>query len=307
MMSSIFYRDSKFIYEGKEGRRTLLDCKDYLSNKSRIPMYRHPEQCHRIISDIVSDMFLWEKENGDDPEFSVGLILMDTLIVNELIKTSQPVRVLEYGSGKGRLSRHLAELLGLFHEQSTLICAYDTIEPEWMEQISKVGQLPKISFFAGDYGDFQLPENFFDIVIINGKVNYEEPYQVILDAIRLAKEDSVIFCYVNNTPLLESIFQLFFELREEYEITPFSKVMLAKTENRCWEEYKKVNFAAQALENIERAKKICSEEKVEKNILFTMIETLKQDIKHIIEIGDVDLKLQLLEQKELLLQCVFEQ
>ena len=53
-----------------------------------------------------------------------------------------------------------------------------------MERISQVEQLPKVSFFAGDFEDFQLQENFFDIVLVNGMINYTEPYQVISDVVR---------------------------------------------------------------------------------------------------------------------------
>lgn len=268
-------------------------------------MHRFPGQKNLIIADLLNILIERERKEENSIEISLGLILIDALLTKYLIQTSQPIQVLEYGSGQGRLSCHLAELLGVFHEESILVCAYDTIEPEWMEQISKVERLPKISFFAGDFGNLQLQKDYFDIVIVNGMVNYAEPYQVVLDAIQLAKKNAVIFCYTDNTPLLESVFQLFFERREEYEIIPSSKVMLAEIKDKSWDVHESIDFSKQALEDIERAKSICLSKKSERQMYYSMIDVLKQDIKKAAQIGDVDLKLQLLEQKECLLRCLF--
>ncbi len=304
-MYKLFFRDLQFIYEGKKGEQVLLNFKDLLSNKSKISIHRLPNQNHHIIYELLMTLINQERKKGDTLELPISLI--DVLLANQLMRTSQPVRLLEYGSGQGRLSWHLAELLGAFHEKSTLVCAYDTIEPEWMEQISKVEHLPKLSFFAGDFGHFFLQENFFDIVVINGMVNYTEPYQVILDALRLAKDDAVILCYIDNTPLLESTFCLFFERREEYEVSPSSRIMLAKVKDKCWDRPESINFAVQALEHIEQAKVMCSSKESEKHTLFSMINTLKQDIKNVTEIGEIDLKFQLLKQKEQLLLYIVNQ
>lgn len=304
-MGDLFCRNSRYIYEGKNGEQTLLNFKDYLSNKSRISMHRFPTQKHLTIPEFLFALLEWEQKNRNSLLLPVGLI--DGLLANQLIQTSQPIKMLEYGSGQGQLSFYLAELLGAFHEESTLICAHDTIEPEWMDRISKVEHLPKLSFFAGDFGDFQLQEDFFDIVMINGMVNFTEPYQVISDALRLAKNDAVILCYTDDTPLLESSFHLFFEQREEYEISPSSKVMLAKTKDRCWNRQEGSNFAAQALEDIEQAKRMCLAKETDKHTCFSMLDILKQDIKKAIEIGDIDLKLRLLKEKELLLQYALKE
>lgn len=305
-MNGLFYRNSKFIYQGETGERTLLDCSisSYLNNKSQIAMHRLSGQSHNTIPDFLITLIERERNNENNLNLPFGII--DVLLTKQLIKTSQPVRMLEYGSGQGTLSCHLAELLGTFHKESVLVCGHDTIDLEWMEQISKVESLPKISYFAGDFGDFHLQKQFFDIVLINGTVNYSEPYQIVLDAVRLAKEDASIFCFTNSTPLLESIFQLFFEQREEYEISPFSKVIFANVKNNFWNNSKNIDFTAQALHDIEHANIICLK-KASKNISFSMMDILKQDIKKAAELGDIKLKLQLLKQKELLLQYILSQ
>lgn len=303
-MSSLFIRDSKFIYQDIAGERMLLNCNAFLENKSRISMHRFQYQLYQTIPELLISLIEREQKNGNNLEIPFGII--DILLTSQLIQTSQPVRMLEYGSGQGLLSCHLAELLGAFHEKSTLVCAYDTIEPEWMEQISQVDQLPKVSFFAGDFGDFQLQENFFDIVLVNGMINYTEPYQVISDALRLAKDDAVIFCYTNDTPFLENVFQLFFEHREEYEINSSNKVLMANIRDKSWNIRNIIDFSTQALEDIEYAKIICSQKVTEKKLCFSMIDTLTQDIKNASRMGDINLKLQLIDQKELLMEYILK-
>lgn len=304
-MSSLFIRDSKFIYQDIAGERMLLNCNAFLENKSRISMHRFQYQSHKTIPELLTSLIEREQKNGNNLEIPFGII--DILLTSQLIQTSQPVRMLEYGSGQGLLSCHLAELLGAFHEKSTLVCAYDTIEPEWMDRISQVNQLPKVSFFAGDFGNFQLQENFFDIVLVNGMINYTEPYQVISDALRLAKDDAVIFCYTNDTPFLENIIQLFFEQREEYEINPSSKIIMANTRGKSWNIHKIADFSTQALKDIEHVKFICSQEMTEKQTCFSMMSVLKQDIKNASKMGNIDLKLKLIDQKELLMKYILSQ
>ena len=138
-------------------------------------------------------------------------------------------------------------------------------------------------------------------------INYTEPYEVISDALRLAKDDAVIFCYTNNTPFLENIIQLFFEQREEYEINPSSKIIVANTRDKSWNIHKIADFSTQALKDIEHVKFICSQKMIEKQICFSMMSVLKQDIKNASKMGNIDLKLKLIDQKELLMKYILSQ
>ena len=231
-MGNLFYNDSRFVYEDQGGEsRILLDCGCYLANKSRVPMHRLPGMEYLTIPDLLLGLLEKEKGHGEDLEFSAALL--DILLASRLIKTSSPVNVLEYGSANGSLSFHLAEVLGSFHEDSVLVCAYDTIEPEWMERMAQIQHLPKLSYFAGDFGQLKLSEKYFDIVVINGMVNYLQPEEVINDALRLVTKDGILICYSEEAALLESTFKLYFEQREEYEITPYRKVFLAKAKDKC--------------------------------------------------------------------------
>ena len=210
-MVSLNLNNGSVAFTGLEGTVVLLDSEKPLENKSRVPMRRLADQKHPIISDIL--LKLIQRQQEEEADLAVPFGLLDALLTVRLIRSSKPVWVLEYGSGQGELSAHLAELLGTFHEESMLVCAHDTIELEWMERISHVEHLPKLSFLAGDFGALGLQSNSFHMVVLNGRTDFQNPYEVVADALRLVRKDGVIFCYTDDCPLLESVFKLFFELR----------------------------------------------------------------------------------------------
>ena len=293
-MGSLYYNTSKFIYEGQGGEsQILLDCGCYLANKSRVPMHRLPGMEYLTIPDLLLGLLEKEKGHGEDLEFSAALL--DILLASRLIKTSSPVNVLEYGSANGSLSFHLAEVLGSFHEDSVLVCAYDTIEPEWMERMAQIQHLPKLSYFAGDFGQLKLSEKYFDIVVINGIVNYLQPEEVINDALRLVTKDGILICYSEEAPLLESTFKLYFEQREEYEITPYRKVFLAKAKDKCWQKEAEKNLDRQVREDLERAEALLSGESLSEAELAGVAACLKEDLRLAVAAGRNDLKIRLIE------------
>lgn len=293
-MGNLFYNDSRFVYEDQGGEsRILLDCGCYLANKSRIPMHRLPGMEYLTIPDLLLGLLEKEMGHGEDLEFSAALL--DILLASRLIKTSSPVNVLEYGSANGSLSLHLAEVLGTFHEESVLVCAYDTIEPEWMEQMAQVQHLPKLSYFAGDFGQLKLSEKYFDIVVINGMVNYLQPEEVINDALRLVTKDGILICYSEETALLESTFKLYFEQREEYEITPSRKVFLAKAKDKCWQKEAEKDLDRQVREDLERAEALLSGESLSEAELAGVAACLKEDLRLAVAAERNDLKIRLIE------------
>lgn len=293
-MGSLYYNNSKFIYEDNgEDAKLLLDCGNYLTNKSRIPMHRLAGMDCLTIPDLLLGLLEREKKNGDDLEFPAALT--DILLASRLVKNPRPVNVLEYGSMTGRISLHLAEVLGAFNEESALVCAYDTIEPEWMERMTQAERLPKLSFFAGDFGNIKLSEHYFDIVVINGMVNYLQPEEVINDALRLVTKDGSLICYSEEAPLLESTFKLYFEQREEYEITPSRKVLLAKAKDKCWKKASEQNLYSRVQEDLEKAKTLLLQKQPSKKELSETSECLKKDIQSAVAAGKTDLKIQLIE------------
>lgn len=301
-MASLNVRGPRFSYEGPEGETVLLDCSKLLSNKSRISMHRLPGQNHPIIPEIL--LRLIQKQQGEENQFTLPFGLIDVLLTSRLIRSAEPVNLLEYGSGQGELSAHLAELLGVFHEESSLVCAYDTIEPAWMERISHVEHLPKLSFLAGDFGRLGLETGSFDVVVINGLADFALPYKVISDAVRLVKGGGTLICYANGAPLLESTFKLFFEACEEYPITPFVNVMLAGKRDCCWRERESADYSAQAERGFAEVKAL-NLSAAKRKELIKLIVRLQKDLQEAARVGETELKIRLLDEKEALIDRLY--
>lgn len=296
-MVSLNLNNGSVAFTGLEGTVVLLDSEKPLENKSRVSMHRLADQKHPIISDIL--LKLIQRQQEEEADLAVPFGLLDALLTVRLIRSSKPVRVLEYGSGQGELSAHLAELLGTFHEESMLVCAHDTIELEWMERISHVEHLPKLSFLAGDFGALGLQSNSFHMVVLNGRTDFQNPYEVVADALRLVRKDGVIFCYTDDCPLLESVFKLFFELREEFVLQPSQKILLADVENVCWQAVEPPHIDVN-----ETGKLVKKSIRSGRKAALSAMEVLKNNVDAVARMGEADKKIQLLEQKEKLLEYI---
>ncbi len=224
-MNTIDLENDTFIYNGKEKHTVLLDCNNFLSNKSRIPM-------HSLVGDrTVPELILLLIDNQDP--FAMANLLLDILVTSELIKTAFPVKVLEFGAAGGVVSYHLATLLGKFQPESFLCCVSDSIgsesENRWLDHIVLVNEPPKLSLLAGDYDDTHLQESEFDLIVINGSVNYENPQDVIREAERLIKKDGTIICYSVGSLCLKKDFKAFFSQTVEYPISESENIVIAKS------------------------------------------------------------------------------
>ena len=301
-MSSLSVNRDRFIFQDTRSERLLLDCNDYLANKSRVSMHRLPGQTHSIIPEILIGLF--QKQQAETEELTLPFGILDVLLTARLIRSAKPVRLLEYGSGQGELSVHLAQLLGIFHDKSSLVCVCDTIEFEWMSRISQVEHMPVFSFLACDYGSSGFQKQTFDIVVLNGLTQFTQPLDVLKDAISLVKPDGALFCYSHDSPLLESAFQQFFETWEEYELTPTRRVMTAEASQCSWQEESVPDLAAAAQKDIVRAAEILEAYPFQREDCVQMLDQLQKDIRDAVEMGETSLKIQLLDVKEQLLEAL---
>ena len=223
-MSQIITKGQKYYFESNGIERVILDCEDFLSNKSCIPMHRLPDTNNLTIPILLNALVQMEQKQSGDNVFL--FYLFDLVLVSRLIRTKNPIRIMEYGCSKGEFSQHIAELIGRFNNESQMVCVNDRIDAAWSKRIGAVEPevLPRITFIAGDFGDIHYEENYFDIVFINGKVNFEYPGTVFEDAMRMTKDSGEIMVMSCETPLLDSVFQLYFDNYEVYEITPQYKL-----------------------------------------------------------------------------------
>ncbi len=221
-MSAIMVEENVFILEDLFGKKhELLNCKKLLSNKSSIPMYSFAET--RTIPQFLLQLLQKHKENFEEKSAG-GYFLFDILITSFLIRQSAPFHVLELGGDNGILSYHLASLLGGFHKESFLCSVCHTIgnnsNNKWLDAISQVDDPPELSFLVTDYENTALLGQNFDIVVINGTINFPNPYLVLKEAERLVKENGTLLAFLQNTPLLEDSFKLEFPDRKEYIFVP---------------------------------------------------------------------------------------
>lgn len=300
-MGDLVYENQKFLYMEGKRERVLLDCRDLLSNKSRIPMHCLKEQELRTIPLYLAE--LMEKESRNQDENGMASALLDVLLAARLIRTSQPVRVLEYGCLGGKLSWHLASVMGAFHEASTLVCACDRMDDGWLAQVADVEKPPRVSFLAGDYGQLPLAPGFFDIVLINGAVDFADPARVLLDARKLAARGGILICWSEDAPLLRDTFRLFFERdqREEYEIDPFRILMTAKAADQSffgWEELSEAAFDRQVQGHLRRAEEVLAGEQADPAGIAVLKKQLLADAKEAAARGDGVRKARVMEVRE---------
>lgn len=240
-MKRIIFKNDKFIlYDGDE-QEILLNSLELMSNKSRIPM--QSQTGGDTIPKLIISLAEEHKKISSKTEEAEGIgsfaaYLMDILLVPYLFRTSVPLKVAEVGAENGVLSYHLASLMGRLNPESSLCCISNIIgndsENQWLNRIVMVENPPVLSMLVADYEDTQLASDHFDIVVINGSVRIEKPYDTIREAERLVKKDGVIFCYSKESPLLESCFKLIFADRREYEVIPDEKILITQYDGSSW-------------------------------------------------------------------------
>lgn len=223
-----------FYWEGGREKTCLLDCSNLMGNKSSIPMHSIQGEI-RTIFDLVEELLNEEirlERTGEEIE---QFLLLNLLLIRHLISTSLPLKVLEIGCQDGEISYQFASILGEFHKDSTFYCMSDQMEIEWLKRMGEIKVLPHLSFLATDYEEALLEKEVFDIVLLNGAIQSKEPYQMIERALSFLKEKGSLIVISQETPFLESSFQLFFKKREEYRFSPTKAVLVGKKKNLDWQ------------------------------------------------------------------------
>ena len=189
----------------------------------------------RTVLDMIGELLEEEIQRKRSEEEIEQFLLLDLLLIRHLISTSLPLKVLEIGCQEGEISYQFATILGEFHKDSTFYCMSDQMEIEWLKRMGEVKVLPHLSFLATDYEEALLEKEAFDIVLINGAIQLNEPYQMIERALSFLKEEGSLIVMNQETPFLESSFQLFFKKREEYRFSPTKAVLVGKKKNLDWQ------------------------------------------------------------------------
>ena len=300
-MGRIAIKNNIFYFCEEGGERVLLDCNDFLSNRSRVPL--HSLQGSVTIPGILLDLIRQQEE------YLMEYLLVDVLMVPYLMRSPLPVKVLEIGCMNGMMSYHIATLLGKFHRESKLCCVCDAIGNEsgndWVDRVAAVEEPPKLSLFVTDYDDIQLRDNHFDIVVINGFAYFDKPFDMIKEAKRLLKGGGMMLHYSHCHTLLQDSLRFEFPGSEEYILDSQSSVIMVQDkenvrlqrENGHWTE-----IAGECMAKAEQA----LENGMEKEESRALVGELDRRIDDAIAGGEPELKLRLIRKKEQLLDRLFE-
>lgn len=149
------------------------------------------------------------------------------------MKSTQPLKIAEIGCADGRLGYKLAEITGSIKAESQL-CLIDNIfenKNNICDLLTKTSALPVMSMLFSSCENTNLAFDCFDIVVINGSATFDNPYGVVREAVRIARNGGTIICSSASDYLLESTFKLVFSEREEYSLSPMDIIMTATKES----------------------------------------------------------------------------
>lgn len=304
-MINIKLENNCFIYENDNESKVLLDCANFIANKSRVPLLMSNDNSAlpyflANLHQTYSNLFV----EGHAPNDGVDYFLIDILLSAQLIKTSLPVKAAELGCTNGRLSYHLASVIGKFHTASSLCCICDSIGNEsgnfWLDMISLVKTAPKLSMLASDYDDTNLSGNHFDIVIINGSVQILDADAILKEAKRLVKTNGILICYVWQQPHVANSLKQAFSSFEEYQMDSNTSIFLVHA-NAAIEECDAImEWKKEALYDLSQAEAVLLSS-VNKSEIMNLIQKLNQHADFATSHNIVDIKLKSLCTKEKLL------
>lgn len=305
-MIQITFENNKFILHNGEKQEILLDGCNLMSNKSRLPMHALSDE--ETIPGLLFSLAQKHAEIsiGTGEETENGLFaayLLDILLASYLIRASMPFKVVEFGAVNGVRSYHLAALMGKLNPESSLCCVSDVIGNEsgnqWLNRISIVKQPPVLSMLIADYEHTQLESDHFDIVLINGTVRIDRPYETIRETERLIKKGGVILCHAKDSFLLKSSFKLIFEECKEYEIASNEEILITKYAGTSWCKGQETNLQKKTAALVrELHQAVASDSRDKFRLLARKIDLYTNKA---VETYDIKLKTELIRLKERLL------
>lgn len=309
MMNTITLENNAFVYAHGENKTVLLNLSDLFSNKSKIPFSSF--EGNFTIPALITNTFqqhLQLVEGTAEETYAMEYLLLDILLVSKIIQSQKPMKVLEIGCTNGLLSFNYASILGKFNQNSSLCCVSDTMGNEsgneWLDKMVLVEESPKFSLLTSDYEETPLAEDYFDMVVINGSVLFEEPYKVIKEAERLVKINGMILCYCESPSALEENFQRVFLERQEYKLYASHNVLQVCYDGKSWAKEPEDCWREELPKYYEEVQKVLhSEKNIQK--LRELIQKTDTYIEKAMNNQELELKVELLHLKDKLLDYMF--
>lgn len=211
-MGSMYIENNRVVYRDEQRAEVLLGYEEMITNYSRLPLQYLGKGADSLLSLVLDGMETHGKFAAGTVEMRANkeYATIELLVAREHMKTPYELKVLEIGCTSGIMSYHLAELIGRYHENSQLCCVTDIIGNEsgneWVDKISLLEHVPKLSLLVADYDCMPLADAYYDVVIINGTASFEKKDEMLSEAARVLKKDGLLIGYVvRDADMIERI------------------------------------------------------------------------------------------------------
>lgn len=230
-MNSFVLRDNRFVYINESDEQILIDFNKYIENYSRVPF--HNINDGPSLPGYIMDLQNWHKGlDSEEKNWYMYYTLLDVLLTAYHVQSSDPKKILVIGCQDGIMCYHLGVLLGRLHPESLMYCISNTIgnnsESAWLDCISMIEKLPQLAFAATDYYDTNLKDDNFDMVIVNGNVQIDNPDEVMKEGYRVLKNGGQMISFSKEQPLFDSSFRQLFDNIDEYCLDMDGKVLVVE-------------------------------------------------------------------------------
>ncbi|MBR1737829.1 MAG: hypothetical protein IJ736_12590 [Firmicutes bacterium] len=254
-MSSFYIRDYCSELEQNNGEiKRFFDLSNPYDNKSRIPAH-NLDDSFLSIAKVQNDLISASQSIYSDVSEKELLISAITvsIMISCFMKTSEAFKIAVIGKSNNFINYNIAELTGIFNPYSKLCLINDGCEDNddgRAEFTEVLGNGTAISVLYTDYDDIIMSDDTFDITIINGETHFSDHYDVINEAIRITKQNGMLISLCMGDYLLESVFKLVLQGRNEYEISPDAVVLSAVKDENIWSAKDKMKISREVLEEM---------------------------------------------------------
>ncbi len=230
MFWEICLEQRKWIYRCGEKPYELIDLQNLLGNRSHVPLITGSQ--HRpSLTDMINKLMRTHKAYFQEQLADLQeCILIDFLAVRRLMRSAEPLQIVEIGAADGILSFHLASMVGQYNEESVLCCVSEREDTQWEENVSKVEKPPKISRRINSLERTGLLSDQYDIVILNSREPFKDIEKVVREAGRLVSSEGILICLEKGIPSLARAFEKSFAKHEIFDVNSETTVLYAESQ-----------------------------------------------------------------------------